>query len=69
MATAKTDAELLRRAFALAESGQFRCLISLLAALRDEGFCIAALSGDYLRAQLSQVIETAKTRDFVLVLD
>jgi hypothetical protein len=56
-----SEADVLRRAFELADSGQFGNVAAVAVALRQEGFHTAgqSLSGDYIRAQLVRAIEKA----------
>jgi hypothetical protein len=52
-----------QRALQLAQSGQFKSIEAIGAALRREGFrdAEAVLSGDYVRAQLTRSINKALT--------
>lgn len=71
MVVTKNQAGLLRRAFELADSGQFASVAHIAVALRQEGFSTAgvALSGGYIRAQLSRAIVKANTSGTVLLFD
>ena len=60
-----TQLTVLQRAFELAESGQLKSIEAIGGALKREGYRHAevAMTGAYVRAQLTRVIEKATKRE------